>query len=108
MNVHLIIGRWKLVSKSVRLKTNYLLQVTAVSRDPHNIKLYVVGRTMYQRENPNALSTAQPTEISSIPHIPISIDHDTDGIEHGSRIVLKQIRPHWDLDKIRYKVNILK
>lgn len=39
---------------------------------------------------------------SVIPHVPISIDDEC--IENGSRIILKHIRPDWDLDKIRYKV----
>lgn len=40
--------------------------------------------------------------MSTIIHVPIFID-DGD-IENGSRIILKQIRPDWDLEKNRYKV----
>ncbi|VVC36186.1 Protein kinase-like domain [Cinara cedri] len=39
---------------------------------------------------------------AAIPHVPIFVDDDD--IESGSRIILKRIRPDWDLDKIRYKL----
>ncbi|XP_026820062.1 ethanolamine kinase [Rhopalosiphum maidis] len=40
--------------------------------------------------------------MSTIPHLPIFLEDD--GIEQGSRIILKLIRPDWNLDKIRYKL----
>lgn len=40
--------------------------------------------------------------MSTIPHLPIFVEDD--GIENGSRIILKLIRPDWDLEKIRYKL----
>lgn len=57
---------------------------------------------MYKHEN-HSFTTDQPTDMSTIPHVPIFIEDDD--IENGSRIILKQIRPNWDLEKIRYKVN---
>lgn len=40
--------------------------------------------------------------MSTIIHVPIFIDNDD--IENGSRIILKQIRPDWVPEKVRYKV----
>jgi len=40
--------------------------------------------------------------MSTIPHLPIFVEDDA--IESGSQIILKLIRPDWDLEKIRYKV----
>lgn len=53
------------------------------------------------------INAVRPMKMSSakiVPHVPVSIDDgDT---ETGCRAVLKRIRPHWDLDEIRYKVII--
>ncbi|XP_060869930.1 ethanolamine kinase isoform X2 [Metopolophium dirhodum] len=40
--------------------------------------------------------------MSTIPHLPIFVEDDA--IENGSQIILKLIRPDWDLEKIRYKL----
>lgn len=59
---------------------------------------------MNKREKENhSLLNISSNQMSVIPHVPILID---DGeLENGSRIILKQIRPGWDLENIRYKVN---
>lgn len=40
--------------------------------------------------------------MSTIPHLPIFVEDDA--IENGSQIILKLIRPDWDLEKIRFKL----
>lgn len=40
--------------------------------------------------------------MSAIPHLPIFVEDDD--IEKGSQIILKLIRPDWDLEKIRCKL----
>lgn len=57
---------------------------------------------MNRCENHSLLET-QSNQMAVIPHVPIFIDDDE--IENGSRIILKEIRPDWDLENIRYKVN---
>ncbi|XP_025409101.1 ethanolamine kinase 1 isoform X2 [Sipha flava] len=46
--------------------------------------------------------TFQSKNMSSIPHVPIFIEDDS--IKSGSQIILKCIRPDWNIDNIRYKL----
>ncbi|XP_025195599.1 ethanolamine kinase 1 [Melanaphis sacchari] len=45
---------------------------------------------------------SQSPEMSTIPHLPIFVEDNS--IENGSRIILKLIRPDWNLEKIRFKL----